>query len=47
MCDKCKGKSRHWTHIKDQWSEEEKVEMLYRLAEELGYGIGFVGEEYL
>jgi hypothetical protein len=36
MCKKCGKNSRYWIHIADEWTEEEKTEMLIYLKEVLG-----------
>ncbi len=43
MCDKCKPHSTYWLHIADQWSEEERLEMITYLLKKRENDI----EEYI
>jgi hypothetical protein len=33
MCDKCQPHSKYWTHLADDWTEEEQIEMFNYLFE--------------
>jgi len=35
MCNKCTPKAKYWLHIADDWTLEEKLEMVAYLIEQI------------
>jgi len=40
MCKKCGKYSKYWIHIADDWTQEERIEMVNYLLEEYMEGKG-------